>query len=323
MTELLSETSSLCPYCLERIPARRIIEKNAVYLEKECPSHGALEKVLLWKNTPKPYTLWNRNHARANHDSQVLSEKPLLIPLKDDGCPFKCGICSSHKQHTCGAILEVTDACNLHCPVCFASSEMVSGASPDLNTIDRMLCTIRDNAGNCLIQLSGGEPLLRNDLPQIVALARKIGFDHIQVNTNGVRLAQDPDFGQAMKDAGVTDFFLQFDGVTDAIYQYIRGAPLLSSKLRALERCAELKIGVILVPTLVRNVNDHQIGSILQFAKQWMPAVRGVHFQPMAFLGRYPNTPRNADRILIPEILTAIEQQTGGELKAENFIPPG
>jgi 7,8-dihydro-6-hydroxymethylpterin dimethyltransferase len=323
MTELWSETSSLCPHCLERIPARRIIEKDSVYLEKACPNHGSLEKVLIWKNTPRPYHLWNRIHSRTTDDAQISSEKPFLASRNDDGCPFKCGICSGHRQHTCSAILEVTGACNLHCPICFASSETVSGASPDLNTIQRMLCTIRDNAGNCPIQLSGGEPSLRNDLPQIVALARKIGFDHIQVNTNGIRLAQDPDFGQAMKDAGVTDFFLQFDGVSDTIYQYMRGAPLLSSKLQAVERCAELKIGAILVPTLVRNVNDHQIGDILQFAKKWMPAVRGVHFQPMAFLGRYPSSPHHADRILIPEILTAIEEQTGGELKAENFIPPG
>jgi uncharacterized radical SAM superfamily Fe-S cluster-containing enzyme len=186
-----------------------------------------------------------------------------------------------------------------------------------------MLGAIRDRAGNCPIQISGGEPSLRNDLPSIVALAQKIGFDHIQVNTNGIRLARDPDFGQALKDAGVTDFFLQFDGVGDAIHRRIRGAALASSKLQAVKRCSQLKIGVILVPTLVRDVNDHQIGDIIRFAKEWMPTVKGVHFQPMAFLGRYPGSPRNPDRILIPEILEAIEKQTGGELSAENFIPPG
>jgi 7,8-dihydro-6-hydroxymethylpterin dimethyltransferase len=321
MTEFLSETASLCPYCFQRIPARRIIEDNIVYLEKTCPNHGALGKTAIWRNHPKPFNHWNRNHAPAVDDSPLLSEKPFSAP--QNGCPFKCGICSNHRQHTCSAILEVTQACDLHCPICFAASGTASVADPDLSAIERMLGTIRDCAGNCPIQLSGGEPSLRNDLPAIVALAQKIGFDHIQVNTNGIRLARDPDFGQAMKDAGVTDFFLQFDGVTDAIHRHIRGAALASSKFQAVERCAQLKIGVILVPTLVRNVNDHQIGDIIQFAKEWMPAVKGVHFQPMTFLGRYPSFPSNADRILIPEILAAIEEQTGGELRAENFVPPG
>ena len=185
-----------------------------------------------------------------------------------------------------------------------------------------MLQAVKDG-GICPIQLSGGEPTLRDDLPEIVALARKIGFDHVQVNTNGIRLAQDADYGQALKDAGTTDFFIQFDGLTDDVYTRIRGAELLRLKLRAIERCAELKIGVILVPTLVRNCNEKQIGSIIRFAKEWIPTVKGVHFQPMAYLGRYPTSPRNEDRILIPEILNAIEEQTAGELTVENMVPPG
>jgi uncharacterized radical SAM superfamily Fe-S cluster-containing enzyme len=316
----LSETVSLCPYCFQRIPARRIVEEDNVYLEKACPNHGLLEKTAIWKNHPRSFDKWHRPAATEPDDTHPMPES--LLP-EDDDCPFRCGICSSHRQKTCSAIVEVTPACDLRCPVCFTASETASVAVPDLTTIERMLGTILDSCGNCPIQLSGGEPSMRNDLPSIIALARKTGFDHIQVNTNGIRLAQDPDFGQAMKDAGVTDFFLQFDGVTDAIYRHIRGAALASSKLRAVERCADLKIGVILVPTLVQNVNDSQIGDILQFAKKWMPAVKGVHFQPMTFLGRYPDAPCNENRVLIPDILTAIETQTGGELKADNFIPPG
>jgi uncharacterized radical SAM superfamily Fe-S cluster-containing enzyme len=178
-------------------------------------------------------------------------------------------------------------------------------------------------SGPCPLQLSGGEPTLRDDLPQIVALAREIGFDHIQINTNGIRLAEDAAFAESLKDAGVTNVFLQFDGVTDDVYHRIRGARLMSTKLNAIARCAELKIGVILVPTLVRNVNENQIGSIIEFAKNWIPTVKGVHFQPMTYLGRYPDAPRNEDRILIPDILAAIESQTHGELKVENLIPPG
>jgi uncharacterized radical SAM superfamily Fe-S cluster-containing enzyme len=315
MTGSNAQTASLCPHCLQRIPANRTIENNAVYLEKSCPEHGDLPKVLIWRNSCKSYHDWNRMNP------------PGRLNGKEDSaygnCPYECGICPSHKQKTCTAILEVTARCNLRCPICFAAASARSGSDPDLKQIERMLLAILEKGAACPLQLSGGEPTLRDDLPQIVALAKKAGFDHIQINTNGIRLAQDHDYGKALKDAGVTDFFLQFDGLDDEIYRRIRGTDLWKWKLRAVERCTELKIAVILVPTLVKSVNDTQIGEIIQFAKKWMPNVKGVHFQPMTYLGRYPNSPGNEDRILIPDILMAIEQQTAGELKAENFVPPG
>ena len=311
------QTESLCPHCLRRIPARRVFEDTAIYLEKTCPEHGDLDKVLLWKNDPWPYERW----ARSSNRSSVHTE-PLLKDNSARGCPYDCGICANHQQATCTAILEVTRRCDIACPVCFAASRPAQDADPELDQIEQMLQTVKEE-GICPIQISGGEPTLRNDLPEIVALARKAGFDHVQVNTNGIRLAQDADFAQALKDAGTTDFFIQFDGLTEEVYRRIRGAELLRLKLTAVERCAELKIGVILVPTLIRNCNEDQIGSIIGFAKKWIPTVKGVHFQPMTYLGRYPISPRNEDRILIPDILNAIEEQTGGELMVENMVPPG
>ncbi len=317
MTEPASFTESLCPDCLRRIPARRIFEKEAVYLAKTCPEHGDSAKILLWKNHPKSYLEWKRPGGETQEESGKPPEESA------DGCPRDCGLCANHRQDTCTAILEVTRRCEISCPVCFSSSGKDSGPDPGRYEIARMLQTLLDTAGPCPVQLSGGEPTLRDDLPQIVALARKIGFDHLQVNTNGLRLAHDADYAEALKDAGVTVFFLQFDGLTDKIYRRLRGSRLLDLKLTALERCSALKVGVILVPTLVKNVNDGQIGTIIQFAKKWIPTIKGVHFQPMTYLGRYPQAPRNEDRILIPDVLNAIEEQTGGELRTENLIPSG
>ncbi len=314
-----NQTESLCPYCLRQIDARRVRDEDSVYLEKSCPEHGDLERVLVWKDSPWPYEAWDRGRSKP-HATVAQSQTD---PSQLQGCPLDCGICSRHEQATCTAIIEVTRECNLQCPVCFASAPTGTGAGPDLSTIEEMLITVRTTRGICPIQLSGGEPTLRNDLPQIVELARKLGFDHIQINTNGIRIARDESFAQSLKDAGVTDFFLQFDGLTDDVYARIRGARLLTVKLQAIERCAQLKVGVILVPTLVRDVNDMQIGQIIQFAKKWIPTVKGVHFQPMTYLGRYPDSPCNSERILIPEILIAIEEQTEGELLAENMVPPG
>lgn len=308
-------TESLCPHCLRRIPAYKTVHEGSVYLEKSCPEHGMLDRILLWNNDLWSYEQWDRIHGPFLSSERNLEES-------GNGCPFDCGICGRHRQATCTAIIEVTHRCNIACPVCFASAPAIQDSNPDLAQIEEMLQAVK-GAGICPIQISGGEPTLRNDLPEIVALARAIGFDHIQINTNGIRIAQDAEYGRSLMNAGVSDFFLQFDGLTDSVYKRIRGASLLQLKLRAVERCAELKTGVILVPTLVRNVNEAQIGPIIRFAKRWIPTVKGVHFQPMTYLGRYPASPRNEDRILIPEILKAIEAQTGGELRAQNMVPSG
>jgi 7,8-dihydro-6-hydroxymethylpterin dimethyltransferase len=314
MTDIESQTISLCPFCFRRIPAQRIVKDRALYLRKSCPEHGAIEDVLLWKDEPLSYRQWARPHAD--------SSAPFAIPSQN-GCPYDCGLCSGHKQKTCTAIIEVTHRCNLGCPVCFAASESRSESDPEINQIMQILEMLRDRTRRCPIQLSGGEPTLRDDLPEIIARAKTMGFDPIQVNTNGIRLAQDADYARALSKAGASVLYLQFDGLKDSTYRRIRGADLLALKLQAVERCAELKLGLILVPTLVKNVNDGEIGAIIQFAKKWMPVVKGVHFQPMTYLGRYPTSPSNEDRLLIPDILNAIEEQTAGELKFENFIPSG
>jgi 7,8-dihydro-6-hydroxymethylpterin dimethyltransferase len=308
-----SRTESLCPHCFRRIPAFRIVDEVSVYLQKSCPACGDLGKTLIWKNISRTYHEWRRP------SGQTQENKPRD---SDQNCPFDCGLCPKHKQTTCSAIIEVTSRCNLNCPVCFADSGSITSMDPTPDQISRTLQTFLDRSGPHPIQLSGGEPTIRNDLPKIVAIASKMGFDHIQINTNGLRLAQESDYALALKDAGATTVFLQFDGISDDIYRRIRGVDLLSLKIKAIERCAELKMGVILTPTIVRNVNESQIGSIIQFAKNWIPTVKGVHFQPFTYLGRFPDAPRNEDRILIPEILLAIENQTT-DLKIDNFLPSG
>lgn len=308
MPEMSDVTESLCPHCLKRIPARRIVQGNAVYLDKACPDHGPLDPTIIWKNDTIPYHDWRRPGAET---------------IASPSCDLDCGICGSHLQSTCSVVLEVTARCDLSCPICFAGSGRKCAADPDLHALSRMLKTVLDSSGACPVQLSGGEPTMRDDLPEIVALARKLGFDHIQINTNGIRLGQDPDFGRRLKDAGATTVFLQLDTLSEDVCKTIRGAGLVDIKKEAIARCADLRIGVILVPTILRGVNDREIGDLIRFATQWIPTVKGVHFQPMAYLGRYPASPCNENRILIPDILAAIEIQTSGELSAENFIPPG
>ncbi|MEW5956791.1 MAG: radical SAM protein, partial [Chloroflexota bacterium] len=282
--QLLSTTGSVCPACLVRIPARRVARGEDVYLEKSCPEHGDFQTIL-WRGRPD-YQSWARPKTPAY-------PRTPFTPV-DRGCPFDCGLCPDHRQQTCTALLEVTRRCSLRCPVCFADAGGRVPPDPDLAVIEGWYRRLLDAGGPYNIQLSGGEPTMRADLPRIVGLGRSRGFTFIQINTNGLRLAGEPGYARQLREAGLSSIFLQFDGVSDEIYQKLRGAPLLAYKQQAVERCTEAGLGVILVPTLVPGVNTGQIGDIIEFAVQHAPAVRGVHFQPISYFGRYPQPPTDA-----------------------------
>lgn len=313
MGELLGKTESLCPVCLRRIPARRVADNGNVYLEKTCPQHGDY-RVVIWREDAKHYLDWTKVSERGAGPLRSFA-------AVDEGCPYDCGLCPEHLTRTCTMVMEVTLRCNLHCPVCFASSGKSAENEPDIDAIRGMYDVVMEGVGACTIQISGGEPTIRDDLPQIVTLGRHAGFNHILINTNGVKIAREQGYLKHLKESGISAIYLQFDGVTDTVYRSIRGQNLLDIKKRVLDNCAREQVGVILVPTIVRGVNDHQLGGIVQFAKSWIPTVKGIHFQPVSYFGRYPHPPGDEDRMTIPDVLDALDRQTKGELRPENFVP--
>lgn len=309
---VLGRTESLCPECLKRIPAFKVAYGDDVYLEKTCDEHG-LFRVIIWRGSHPAYLSWATE--------KLPSRPPACDTPVEKGCPFDCGLCPEHRQHTCCVLLEVTGRCNLRCPVCFAQSG-AAGPEPSLQEISGWYEKLMRSGGPFNIQLSGGEPTMRDDLPEIIALGRSLGFTFIQVNTNGLRLANDPAFSLQLKNAGLSCVFLQFDGTTDSIYEVIRGKALMAEKKQAIQRCAELELGVILVVTVIPGVNDGNIGEIIRFALERTPTVRGVHFQPVSYFGRYPQSPKDQDRITIPELIRAIELQTNGKISSASLRPP-
>ena len=314
MTEprVLSATESLCPECLRRIAAERVADADAVYLRKHCPDHGEF-KTILWRGV-ESYISWGgacRTPARP----------PVCGSSVERGCPFDCGLCPDHRQHTCCVVLDVTERCNLACSVCFASAGESAKPDPTADEIVGWCRRLLELGGPFNLHLSGGEPTVRRDLPEIIRRVRALGFTYIQLNTNGVRLARDPEYAQDLNDAGLTCVFLQFDGVSNDVFQVIRGKALLDIKLEAIANCGRARLGVVLVPTLVPGVNTSQIGEILRTAVRLAPAVRAVHFQPVSYFGRYPAGRTDNDRITFPEVLRLIEQQTNGTFKAKEFYP--
>lgn len=309
----LGLTSSVCPICLKRIRAERIAYGDEVYLEKTCPQHGFF-RTILWRGKPD-YASWMREKI----------PNPPVHPLTEtsQGCPFDCGLCGQHRQEPCCVLLEVTQRCDLGCPVCFASAGEQQSSDPGISTIRLWYNRMLKAGGPFNIQLSGGEPCLRDDLPEIIALGKDMGFTYFQVNTNGLRIAADIDYLARLKKAGLNVVYLQFDGTNDRIYRQIRGRSIFEQKVQAIRNCGQLKLGVVLVPTIVPGVNSDELGGIIRFALENFPTVRSIHLQPVSYFGRYPRTPENSDRITIPELLRGMEEQSGGLVHYDDFQPKG
>ena len=313
MSEIIAETESVCPLCLQRLAAVHIREGNDIYLEKTCPVHGTFSTVV-WRGMPD-FTQWRRPKTPS------FPETP--ITQIEKGCPYDCGLCPEHRQHTCSVLLEITQRCDLHCPVCFADSENGQNTDWSPEEVHTWLERLIALGGPFNLQFSGGEPCMRDDLPQLIGIAKQLGFETIQVNSNGLRIARDSGYVSALKQAGLSTVFLQFDGTKDEIYRKIRGRRLLAEKLAAIEQCEKNGIAVILVPTLIPGINTENIGEMILLGLNHMPTVRGIHFQPVSYFGRYPQSPSNSNRLTLPELMNAIERQTAGRMKVEHFTPPG
>ena len=309
--EIIGRTQSLCPVCLAKIPSEKVRIGDNIYLRKSCSEHGHFQTVI-WRGKPD-YLEWYKEK-RPEPPRACLTEI-------EKGCPFDCGLCPDHHQQVCCAQFEVTQRCNLKCPVCFADAGKTQEKDPTIDELLEQMQLIMDTTGLCNIQLSGGEPTVRDDLPDIIVKARSLGYSFFQLNTNGIRLAEDQQYVKALKEAGLSTVFLQFDGTRDDIYWHLRGKNLLEIKQKAIENCGRHQLGVVLVPTLIPGINTDNIGDIVRYALQGMPIIRGVHFQPVSYFGRYPSPPKDEDRITLPEVLRALEDQTEGLLKAENFAP--
>ncbi len=301
--ETIASTWSLCPVCLKRVPAERVRQGRMIFLEKECPEHGAFSTVI-WRG----YYDFAR---RAASSGELFTAEP--------ECPDRCGLCDDHQQKTCCTLLNVTDNCNLGCLFCLADQRNGS-TDPPLERVKESLERLVVK-GRTLVQLSGGEPATRDDLPDIVAAARKAGARYVQLNSNGIRLGEEPDYVKRLADAGLSFLFLQYDGTDDQINLKLRGRSLIEIKQQAISNCADHGIGVTLVQTLVRGVNLNNIGELIRYAVTASPAVRGIHFQPVSYFGRIPAMPDDNDRITMDELLCEIERQTGGMVGADYLRP--
>ncbi|MEM1985681.1 MAG: radical SAM protein [Nitrososphaeria archaeon] len=314
--EHIKYTRSLCPVCYKVIPAEIYVEDNVVYMRKSCEVHGDFKDIYM-----SDYRWYKRvqQFERLGNGLENPRTKRAI------GCPFDCGICNEHKTHTILGIVDVTNACNLRCPICFANAAAVGYLyQPSLEKVKEMLDNLRNNkpVPTYAVQLSGGEPTLRDDLPEIVRYAKKIGIRHVEVNTNGVRLARDIDYLKELIDAGVSTFYLSFDSLNREAYIKMKGADLLDIKLKAIENLRSLgHESLVLVPTVVKGINDNEIGALIEFGVKNSDVVRCVNFQPVSFAGRIDTSKLLEYRITTSDVINNAEKQTNGKIKMEDWYP--
>ena len=307
----LTRTQSLCPECLAVIDAEVYEQGGKIWMVKTCTTHGEFNE-LYWGSSD----LYNRAKKYARDGKGV--DNP-FVTKQSPICPADCGLCNAHMSHTALGNIVLTNRCDLNCWYCFFFAEKAGYVyEPTLDQIRAMARAMRtEKPVPCsAVQLTGGEPTLREDLLDIIRICREEGIDHVQLNTDGIRLSTDPTLAQKVRKAGVNTIYMSFDGTTPQTnpknHREIPGA---------LANCRRAGVGVVLVPTVIKSVNDSEVGNILRFAFKNLEPIRGVNFQPVSIVGRVPERERERFRITIPDVLMKIEEEFQGEISRDDFYP--
>lgn len=303
-------TNALCAKCLERIPAKIVLKANQVFILKYCPEHGESLELL---EEIADYHLKKKQYDKPGTKMKIHTKV-------EKGCPFDCGTCPQHNQHACIGLIEITDSCDLKCPLCYANAG--EGTFLPLDKIEAMMDFFQDSEGGQaeILQISGGEPSRHPDILEIIKMAKEKNFKYVMINTNGVRIGEDEVFAKELAQfIGGFEVYLQFDGFKPSTYEKLRGTNLLEIKKKAIENLSKYKVPTTLVATIGKDINDDELGQLFTFALN-QPYVRGINLQPIAFFGRGEQTTLE-NRVTLSGILKRMEQQTSGMLRMDDFIP--
>jgi len=286
-------------------------------MDKTCPEHGSFHDVV-WSDVE----LYLKAEQYAYDGVGV--ENPFIPQAKE--CPNDCGLCDLHLSHTALANLDLTNRCNMKCPICFANANQAGYVyEPSYDEIVKMMQVLRDSKPvPCpAIQFAGGEPTIYPRFVDVVKKAKEMGFAQIQVATNGIKFAEDFEFLKASADAGLNTIYLQFDGMNDDIYMISRARKMLDIKMKVVEnvRKLEKRPSIVLVPVVVKGVTNSQVGPIFSYALENSDVIRGINFQPVSFTGRINMEELAKQRYTLPDLVADFESQTNGQIKKSDWFP--
>jgi uncharacterized radical SAM superfamily Fe-S cluster-containing enzyme len=325
---LPKKTQSLCPECKAVISADIVEEDGKAVMKKECSKHGKFQDVIM-----SDAKLYLKQESLAQDG--VGLENPFYTK-EDAACPDDCGMCVLHKSHTCLAILDLTNRCNLKCPICFANANSAGYVyEPTFDQVVFMMEKLRGQrpVATPAIQFSGGEPTIRTDLPEILKKAWELGFMQIQIATNGITMSKSQEYVQKLAESHLHTVYLQFDGLDDQAYVDCRGKPLADVKKKVIEHSRNIKpfkdeldrlyqpktLSNVLVPTIVNTINDHEVVPIFEFARKNLDVVRGINYQPVSFTGRIDENELKAQRFTLTDLVDRL--MTTGYFEKDDFFP--
>jgi uncharacterized radical SAM superfamily Fe-S cluster-containing enzyme len=307
--------TSVCNDCLRRVEAKILIQDDQVFLEKWCPRHGKQRSLLA---SEASYYRMARERFVKPPERVARFNTPLRY-----GCPYDCGICPDHMQHGCLTLIEVTDHCNLACPICYADSGPHRPGFRSLAEIEAMLdACVANEVEPDVVQISGGEPTLHPDFFAILDMAKARPIKHLMVNTNGIRIAREPEFAARLASyAPGLEVYLQFDSLRSEVHKRLRGKDLVKVREQALAALNRHNLSTTLVVTLMKGLNDGEIGEIIDFALR-QPSVRGVTFQPIQHAGRADGFDPATDRLTLTEVRRGILDQSSVFSEADMIPVP-
>lgn len=304
------ETSALCSVCGQKCPAVLALKNGQVWLSKTCPEHGEHEELF--------------EEDAAFYEKQKEYDKPPTPTAKETqrakGCPDDCGLCTAHNQHTCIALLEITQECSYGCPICYAQAGVASRLTLEEGATRLQKCLDAEGGKLDVLQISGGEPTEHPDLIRFIEMALDKGVRYVMLNTNGERLYRDNAFiNELSRFRQRFEVYLQFDGVTPKASLKLRQKDTTATLFKALDNLAAVDLPATLVVTVDEEANGQELGEIVSFALKH-PIVRGINFQPLTYFGRAENLDRSK-RITRTGVINRLEQQTKGLLVADDFVP--
>jgi hypothetical protein len=304
----LKTTTSICAICHEQVPAAYIAtEDGSAHFTRTCPAHGRFSTDL------GPYAdFYARIFELDERMQRRYASKQNQPPLRVH--PFLM------RDRANLVMLEVTEKCNLTCPMCFAGSSP-AGRHYTLDELQRRINEVIELEGKGIsFQISGGEPTVRKDLDKVIAMCYKAGCGHVEVISNGIRIAKDPSYAKQLVEWGVTSLYLQFDSTDDDHIEQLRGERLWWVREKALEHLADANMPVVLAVSIVPGLNQNQIGPTMDVIARSRANIVAVNFQcATPFGGRFDvDAPR---KLRLPDLLDTIHDQTG--LEPEGFFPVG
>ncbi len=295
MKKVYLHTQALCNECKEKVVARIVNIEGNVYLEKMCPEHGTHKSLLF---TDPEWFEKSINYVKPR-------EYPLVSNVQEfKGCPDSCGFCPEHQQHTCLPVIEITDLCDMDCPICLKDFDNLSNFNLE-NFKATLELLERSEKNTDVVNISGGEPTVHPDFEEMINVAKQRNITQISVSTNGLRLLKDQTLRHFFKETGIIAA-LQFDGFESATYKTLRGKDYSKEKLKLIDIFEKEELNYSLVATVASEINEHEIESITDFF--FKSNALSLMFQPLAFTGGAKKFDIDRHRIDIAQVVKQIEK---------------